>query len=82
MQGMADAALEYGVMVFRGDGVAKNEEIGAQWLLVAAERGNVIAQNRVARIYATGRGLQARPGRGHEVASAGPRGRPVRRLAR
>ncbi len=61
MQGMADAALEYGVMVFRGDGVEKNEAIGAQWLLVAAQRGNAIAQNRVARIYATGRGLKLDP---------------------
>jgi uncharacterized protein len=76
MQGMADAALEYGVMVFRGDGVEKNEEIGAQWLLVSAQRGNVIAQNRVARVLAAGRGLKPDPveaAKWHMLASKGGR---------
>ncbi|MGE0238107.1 MAG: tetratricopeptide repeat protein [Parvibaculaceae bacterium] len=55
MKGHADAALDYGIMVFRGDGVKKDEKVGAQWLLVSAKRGNPVAQNRVARLYATGR---------------------------
>ena len=54
VQGHADAALDYGVMVFRGDGVKKDEKVGADWLLVSARRGNPVAQNRVARLYAVG----------------------------
>ena len=60
-QGYADAALDYGVLVFRGEGVQKDEKIGAQWLLVAAKRGNVVAENRVARLYAFGKGVAADP---------------------
>lgn len=55
VKGHADAALDYGIMVFRGDGVKKDEKVGADWLLVSARRGNPVAQNRVARLYATGR---------------------------
>ncbi|MEI2686742.1 MAG: hypothetical protein V9G14_11235 [Cypionkella sp.] len=53
--------LDYGVLVFRGDGVKQDEKIGAQWLLLSARRGNVIAQNRVARLLAFGTGLAADP---------------------
>ena len=52
--GMPAAALEYGVMVFRGDGVAKDEAVGAKWLQIAAQHGNAVAQNRLARILAIG----------------------------
>jgi len=45
-------------MVFRGEGVQRNEKIGADWLLFAARNGNIIAQNRIARLYMTGRGLK------------------------
>jgi hypothetical protein len=61
LQGLADAALDYGVMVFRGEGVQKDEKIGGEWLLVSARRGNPVAQNRVARLLAAGRGLKADP---------------------
>ncbi|HLF21519.1 MAG TPA: tetratricopeptide repeat protein, partial [Aestuariivirga sp.] len=50
-----------GVLVFRGEGVEKDEKIGAEWMLVAARRGNPVAQNRVARLYAFGRGVAADP---------------------
>ncbi len=53
-QGMPEAALEYGVMVFNGRGVQKDEALGARWLLVAAQHGNAIAQNRIARVLAIG----------------------------
>ena len=59
LQGMPEAALEYGVLVFRGEGVEKDEALGAKWLLVAANHGNAIAQNRMAKLYATGRGVTA-----------------------
>jgi uncharacterized protein len=55
VKGHPDAALDYGIMVFRGDGVKKDEKVGAEWLLVSAKHGNPVAQNRVARLYATGR---------------------------
>ncbi|MBG1232451.1 tetratricopeptide repeat protein [Aestuariivirga litoralis] len=54
VQGMPEAALEYGVMVFRGEGVAKDEAVGAKWLLIAAQHGNAVAQNRLARILGLG----------------------------
>jgi uncharacterized protein len=54
VQGMPEAALEYGVMVYRGEGVQKDEALGAKWLLIAAQHGNAVAQNRVARILAIG----------------------------
>ena len=53
--------LDYGVLVLRGEGVQRDEKIGAQWLLVSARRGNVIAQNRVARLYAFGKGVGQDP---------------------
>ncbi len=54
VQGMPEAALEYGVMVYRGEGVQKDEALGAKWLLIAAQHGNAVAQNRIARILAIG----------------------------
>ncbi|HYN00793.1 MAG TPA: sel1 repeat family protein, partial [Aestuariivirgaceae bacterium] len=47
-----------------------------QWLLVAAQRGNVIAQNRVARVLAAGRGLKPDPieaAKWHVLAAKGGR---------
>jgi len=38
-----------------------NETAAAQWFARAAEVGNPIAQNRLARLYATGRGVDADP---------------------
>ena len=61
VQGHRDAALDYGIMVFRGDGVKKDEKVGAEWLMVSARRGNPVAQNRVARLYATGRVFEVDP---------------------
>lgn len=61
MKGNPDAALDYGIMVFRGDGVKKDEKVGAEWLLVSAKHGNPVAQNRVARLYATGRVFDVDP---------------------
>jgi TPR repeat protein len=49
------------VLVLRGEGVQQNDKIGAQWLLVSARRGNIIAQNRIARLYAFGKGVAADP---------------------
>ena len=61
VKGMPEAALEYGVLVMRGEGVQRDEKIGVKWLLYAANRGHPVAQNRLARIYAAGLGVQADP---------------------
>ena len=76
VQGHRDAALDYGIMVFLGDGVKKDEKVGADWLLVSARRGNPVAQNRVARLYATGRAFPVDPAEAmkwHILAKAGGR---------
>ena len=74
------AALErHGVLVFRGDGVQKDEKIGAQWLTVAAQRGNAVAQNRLARLYAAGKGVplnQVEAAKWHLVARDGGKADP------
>jgi TPR repeat protein len=56
-----DALVEYGIALFNGAGVARNEEEGARFLLRAAHRGSPIAQNRMAHILAAGRGMPADP---------------------
>jgi TPR repeat protein len=76
VKGHRDAALDYGIMVFRGDGVKRDEKVGAEWLLVSARRGNPVAQNRVARLYATGRVFDVNPAEAmkwHILAKAGGR---------
>jgi uncharacterized protein len=50
------AQVEYAIMLFNGDGVRKDETAGARMFRSAAELGNPVAQNRLARIYAAGRG--------------------------
>jgi TPR repeat protein len=44
-------------MLFNGIGVGKDETAAAKLFLKAAVRNNPVAQNRVARLLATGRGL-------------------------
>lgn len=76
VKGHPDAALDYGIMVFRGDGVKKDEKVGADWMLVSARHGNPVAQNRVARLYATGRVFEVNPAEAmkwHILAKAGGR---------
>jgi uncharacterized protein len=56
-----DAEVEYGIAVFNGDGVAKNEQAAAALFHRAAVRGNPVAQDRLARVLAEGRGAPANP---------------------
>lgn len=51
------AQVDYGIMLFNGDVVPKNEAAAARFFQRAAERGNAVAQNRLARLYAAGRGV-------------------------
>ena len=52
--GLSAAQVEYGVMLFKGRGVEKDEKRAALLFRLAAEAGNPVAQNRLARLYANG----------------------------
>jgi uncharacterized protein len=52
--GVIAGQVEYAIMLFNGDGVKRDEVAAAKILLTAAARGNPIAQNRVAHLYAKG----------------------------
>jgi len=56
--GHTDAQVEYAVMLFRGHGVPPDQKHGAQLFRAAAERGLAVAQNRLARCYANGAGVE------------------------
>ena len=47
--------------MFNGTGVQKDEASAAALLARAARKGSPIAQNRLAHVYAAGRGLPADP---------------------
>ncbi len=49
--------MEYAIALANGDGVPRDEVMAARVFRRAASRGNAIAQNRLARLYATGRGV-------------------------
>jgi uncharacterized protein len=51
------AMIELGIAAFNGDGVQRDEKRAAKLFREAALRGNPVAQNRYARVLATGRGI-------------------------
>lgn len=51
------AIIELGIAVFNGDGVQRDEKRAARLFRDGALRGNPVAQNRYARVLATGRGV-------------------------
>ena len=55
--GIIAGQVEYAIMLFNGDGVKKDEAGATKILQIAAARGNPIAQNRIAHLYAIGRVL-------------------------
>jgi TPR repeat protein len=55
--GIIAGQVEYAIMLFNGVGVEKNEAAAAKLFLIAAARNNPIAQNRLAHLYALGRGV-------------------------
>jgi TPR repeat protein len=70
----SDAEIEYGIALFNGTGIAKNEVAAATYLTKAARRGSPIAQNRLALMYAMGRGVKLDPvqaARWHLIARSG-----------
>src|SRR6266567_1100943 len=54
--GNLDAEVEYAIALFNGTGIAKDEAGAVAWFRKAARQGSPIAQNRLARILAAGRG--------------------------
>jgi uncharacterized protein len=54
--GYEPAEIAYAIMLFNGQGVTADEITAADIFTRAAWRGNAIAQNRIARIFATGKG--------------------------
>ena len=48
-------------MLFKGQGVAVDEKKAAKLFRLAAEQGNAVAQNRLARLYANGVVVKADP---------------------
>jgi TPR repeat protein len=69
-----DAQVEYAIALFNGSGTARNEAAAAALLKKAARKGHPVAQNRLANIFAVGRGLEADPVQAikwHIVAKAG-----------
>jgi len=55
------AQLELGTWMVQGIGGERDEAGGFAWLKAAAEGGNVAAQNRVAKLYRAGVGVEADP---------------------
>ena len=67
------AEVEYAIALFNGTGTAKDENAAAALFRKAAHKGNAVAQNRLARILASGRGLPADPAaatKWHTIAKA------------
>jgi TPR repeat protein len=58
---LAEAEVEYGVMLFKGEGVPVDEARAAKLFRLSAEQGNPVAQNRLARLYANGVVVKADP---------------------
>ncbi|MDP2357384.1 MAG: SEL1-like repeat protein [Beijerinckiaceae bacterium] len=52
------AMVEYAIVLFNGDGAEKSEAGAAKLFAKAAQANSPIAQNRLARLYAAGRGVK------------------------
>jgi uncharacterized protein len=64
-----EAQVEFGIALFNGDGVTKNEQAAAVIFRQAALHGNAVAQDRLARIRRRPRRAE-KSGRGHQVPSS------------
>ncbi len=53
------AQLDLGTWLVDGRGTKRNYEAGFSWLKAAADQGNIAAQNRVAKLYRAGVGVEA-----------------------
>ena len=57
--GFDSAQVDYGIWLANGRGGEKDIVEARQWFIKAATQGNLVAQNRLARIYAFGAGVEA-----------------------
>ena len=71
--GIIAGQVEYAIMLFNGVGVARDEAGAAKIFILAAARRNPIAQNRLAHLYVSGRGVPQRPRAGAPSGTASPR---------
>jgi TPR repeat protein len=55
--GNVDAEVEYAIALFNGTGTPKNEAAAITLLRKAAKQNSPIAQNRLARVLASGQGV-------------------------
>lgn len=58
LQGYDTAQLDLGTWLVEGRRGREKQEAGFKWLKLAAENGNVAAQNRVAKLYMAGVGVE------------------------
>ena len=56
--GHTEAELQFAVVLFAGLGTAPDQELGAKLFRSAADKGVPLAQNRLGRCYAYGKGVQ------------------------
>src|SRR4029078_1316791 len=59
--GLPEAEVEYGVMLFKGEGIAVDEQRAPKFSRRSAEAANRVGQNRLARLYANGVVVEADP---------------------
>ena len=59
--GHTEAELQFAVVLFAGLGTAPDQELGAKYFRSAAEKGMPLAQNRLGRCYAYGKGVALDP---------------------
>ena len=78
--GNLDAEVEYAIALYNGTGTAKDEQAAVALLQEAARKGSAIAQNRYARVLATGRGApkdEIEALKWHLIAKDGGNGDPM-----
>jgi uncharacterized protein len=56
--GNAEAEVDFGVLLFEGRGVPPDPQRGARMFKAAAQQGVAVAQDRLARCYANGAGVE------------------------
>ena len=72
--GLVDARVDYAFLLFRGQGVPVDQKMGVEQFRAAAQQGSVVAQNRLARCYLHGAGVEqsvAEAAKWHLIAKAG-----------
>jgi TPR repeat protein len=75
-----DATVEFAIALFNGIGIDKDEATAVAMLRKAAAQGSPIAQNRLARVLATGRGAPmdtTEALKWHLIAKSGGAGDPI-----